>query len=150
MCIIVLPAWICPEARIEHESSCRWSFSWWWAAAWMLGVDSRSLGRAVRTLNCWDISPDLYLFDVCLCVLLHMHATVFMWWSENNLQHKTYLTWVGPHSSPRNFWAPSEMRLLTVSIVANYLPKPSWPDLELHHLCCGPTRWPQKPPCNLI
>jgi hypothetical protein len=31
-----------------------------WATKWLLGIDLRTSGRAVRALNHWAISPDPY------------------------------------------------------------------------------------------
>jgi hypothetical protein len=50
MSILLLPS-DSPEEGIGSH------YRWLWAIMWLLGIELRTLGRAVSDLNCWAISP---------------------------------------------------------------------------------------------
>lgn len=51
-----------------------WSNRDLWVALWVLGTKLWFSGRAARALNCWDISPDLWMKFCLKCVCLPVYC----------------------------------------------------------------------------
>lgn len=58
VCIFVYHMPLVPtEAGRGLWISWNWSYSWLWAAVWMLRIDPRSSVRSEHAFNCWVVSP---------------------------------------------------------------------------------------------
>jgi hypothetical protein len=47
------------HSRRGHQIFC---YGWLWVTMWLLGFELRTFGGAVGTLNCWAISPALFVY----------------------------------------------------------------------------------------
>ena len=55
------------EVRRGHQIPCSWSYSWLWAAMWVLRSDLVSSARAASALLCWDGSLPLISALISVC-----------------------------------------------------------------------------------
>jgi hypothetical protein len=62
-----------PGVRIGCWIPWNWNYRRVWIAIWVLGIESRSSGRAVGALNLWATSPDLFQhLDELFCFVLFL------------------------------------------------------------------------------
>jgi hypothetical protein len=63
------------------EKGIRSHYRWLWATMWLLGIELRTSGRAVRALNRWAISPALDNWFLMKRSQLHLRK----WWKVYDL-----------------------------------------------------------------
>lgn len=66
VCMHVFAPYLCLVPKEGHQIAWNWCYRWLWLAICVLGIDSRSSGRATSALNIWVISPGLFLNPVKL------------------------------------------------------------------------------------
>jgi hypothetical protein len=70
-------SWDTPEEGIRSH------YRWLWATMWLLGIEFRTSGRTVSTLNQWAISPgptyhNLYVCRVGKLLLFHFIEMLYL------------------------------------------------------------------------
>jgi len=68
MCMTILSL-----ASDTKEEGIRSHYKWLWSTMWLLGINLRTSGRAVSTINLWAISLAQHFLFVCLFIYLFIN-----------------------------------------------------------------------------
>lgn len=84
-CVEYLPMHVCAppvcinlEGKKGHHNS--WNWSWFWAATWILGIETRFSGRIASSLNFWAI----YLSRWTILKKWFLRQRVYAWKSAGS------------------------------------------------------------------